>query len=111
MREDESLGLTTAAALERTIARYGDDLYRLALLLAPDAAGAARALLAATRSLAASGAAVDEYALIAALVAALPPERRWRRSPGWARTPRRRGDAPLLKAIGRLPRSQRLVLG
>jgi hypothetical protein len=114
---DEGLfvSVSTAVDLERALQRHGDDLYRLALLLAPDTSEAAGTLIAAVRRLAAAGAAPDEQALLAALRDALPPERRgWRRRhlPTWASPPRRRASAArLLAAIARLPRQQRLALG
>jgi DNA-directed RNA polymerase specialized sigma24 family protein len=105
---------TTAADLDHALQRYGDDLYRLALLLAPDDLQAARVLLAAARHMAATGAAPDEHALLAALLDALPAERGYwrRRLPAWAVPPAQRSAAaPLLAAIARLPRRQRLALG
>ncbi len=107
---------TTISALERALQRYSDDLYRLALLLTPDATTAVNALTGAARRMAeASADMIDEPALIAALIAALPVERpRWRprRLPAWARSPATRADAaPILAAIARLPRRQRLALG
>jgi hypothetical protein len=105
----------STADLEHALQRYGDDIYRLALLLAPDTSAAAEALLAATRRVAVSGAAPDERALLAALRDALPKERRrrtWRHMPAWASPPHRRAhEARLLAAIARLPRQQRLALG
>jgi DNA-directed RNA polymerase specialized sigma24 family protein len=107
--------LTTATELERAILRFGDDLYRLALLLAPDTTAAARALRRAIRQLAVTGDSPTEEAMIAALVAALPSarERRLRHPPpAWAHPPAAIADrAPLLKALARLPRPQRMALG
>ncbi|HEU5098139.1 MAG TPA: hypothetical protein VFU22_03775 [Roseiflexaceae bacterium] len=113
---------TNPTELERALLRSGDDLYRLALLLAPDDSAAERALIKAIRELAATGAAPTEPALIAALVAALPAERRrfpdrargWRPShaPAWAHgraVPA--GRAALLAALASLPHQQRLALG
>jgi len=80
-----------------------------------DEAGAAQALTKAVRRLAASGAAPDQPALIAALLQSLPPERkrlRQRRLPAWARP--RASDAAraeLLAALVALPRAQRFALG
>ncbi|HEX9371117.1 MAG TPA: hypothetical protein VF897_08925, partial [Roseiflexaceae bacterium] len=106
---------TTTTELDRPLQRWGDDLYRLALLLAPDARIAARALVAAARRMATGGDPPDEPALIAALVAALPTERKRslpRRRPAWARPPARQASrAALLAALTRLPRQQRLALG
>jgi hypothetical protein len=104
----------TPTALEGAIQRYGDDLYRLALLLTLDDTRAAAALRSAMRRLVdISPAALDEPAMIAALVAALPSERRRlrrRRLPAWAQWPAAR-DAPLIAALAQLPRQQRLALG
>jgi DNA-directed RNA polymerase specialized sigma24 family protein len=117
MGRDEDVFVTesTTADLEHSLQRYGDDLYRLALLLAPTTTDAADALLAAARRLGAAGPALDERALLAALSKALPPERRawrWRRLPAWTNPPpQRAADARLLAAIARLPRQQRLALG
>ena len=106
----------TLIDLERALQRYGDELYRLALLLTPDEASAAALLVNTTRDLlAGSTDTLDEPTLFAALAAALPPERRrWRRQrlPGWAHPPIALADtASLLAQIARLPRAQRLVLG
>src|SRR4051812_25929354 len=95
--------------------RSGDDIYRLALLLCADEAGAAQALIKATRRLAAGGTAPTQAALLAALLAVLPPERRgWRqrRAPAWVHA-RAAGAAraELLAAIAALPRAQRFALG
>ncbi|MBK9715354.1 MAG: hypothetical protein IPO81_29305 [Kouleothrix sp.] len=105
---------STAADLERTLLRAGDDLYRLALLLAPSPAAAAHALLAATRRLAAADAGASEPALLAALRAALPPDRRFwplRRRPAWARPAANHPQPQLLRALAALPQPQRLLLG
>ena len=94
--------------------RAGDDLYRLALLLAPSPAAAAHALLAATRRLAAADAGASEPALLAALRAALPPDRRFwplRRRPAWARPAANHPQPQLLRALAALPQPQRLLLG
>jgi len=99
------------AGLERAIQRYGDELYQIALLLTPDQSSAARSLLSATRRLAMAKPAIDEAALIDALLAALPQERRHRRlrrSRAWWLRSR---HAPLLAALARLPREQVLALG
>ena len=117
----KSTASAASADLERALWRYGDDLYRLALLLSPDEKSAGRALELATGRVAAAGTPPDEPALIAALVAALPSERglalpprllaRLRRPP-WARPPSSRHDqAPLLRALARQPRRARLALG
>jgi hypothetical protein len=106
---------TNATELERTLLRSGDDIYRLALLLCGDEAAAAQALIKAIRRLAASGTTPDQPALIAALLKALPPERRrWRklRLPGWVRSRAvPAGRVALLAALAALPRSQRFALG
>src|SRR5437868_2743305 len=105
----------TATALERAIQRYGDDLYRLALLLTPDDASAATALRNAMRRLVDTPpAALTEPAMITALVAALPSDRRRvrsRRLPAWAQLPAARTEAPLIAALAHVPRPQRLALG
>src|SRR5689334_13243090 len=103
---------TTLIDLEQALRRYGDELYRLALLLTPDDAAAAALLVGTARCLAAGPAErFDEPALFAALAAALPPERkrlRRQRPPGWTRAPSIAADtAPLLAQIARLPRAQR----
>ena len=105
---------TPASDLERAAQRYGDDIYRLAILLLGDERQAARALLQAVRRMALDGTPPDEPALIRALLAALPKEaaRPPRRLPGWATPPPARAEAaPLLAAIARLPRQLRLMLG
>jgi len=105
------VSVTNNAPLGRAIQRYGDELYRLALLLTPDRSSAARCLLSATRQLAVAKPPIDEAGLIGALIVALPPERRDRRArrpPAWAdRSP----AVVLLAALARLPREQVLVLG
>lgn len=107
--------LNTITALEQALTHYGDAVYRLALLLASNRQQAADMLITALRRLAASDhSAFDEHVLIAALLDALPPERSRRvpRSPEWTKpTALHTADAPLLIAIARLPRRQRLVLG
>ncbi len=106
---------TNATELERTLLRSGDDIYRLALLLCADDAGAAQALIKVVRRLAISGTTPDQPALLAALLAALPPERRrWRRRgpPAWARSRAvPAGRMALLAALAALPRPQRFALG
>jgi hypothetical protein len=105
---------TPASDLERAVQRYGDDIYRLAILLLGDERQAARALIQAVRRMALDGTPPDEPALIRALLAALPKEaaRPPRRLPGWAApSPAHPEAAPLLAAIVRLPRPLRLVLG
>jgi hypothetical protein len=99
--------------LKEILLRSGDDLFRLALLLAPDAGSATRALAKAGRSLAARDEPADEGTLLAALLGALPPERRWRRGlPAWAtEVSGHVAYRPLLAALARLPRQQRLALG
>src|SRR5215213_10183625 len=110
-----SVSSTNTNQLERTLLRSGDDLYRLALLLLADEAGASQALIKAMRRLALSGTAPDQLALIAALLQSLPPERkrlRQPRLPAWAR-PRAASAAraELLAALAGLPRAQRCALG
>lgn len=103
----------TLTDLEQALQRYGDELYRLALLLAPDEAGAAALLIRTAHSLAARPVArFDEPTLFAALADAMPPERRRRRLPSWARPPVAAPDSgPLLAQIARLPDLPRLALG
>lgn len=105
----------TSTDLERALQRYGDDLYRVALLLAPDATRAGRALLLATSRLAAADSRGDEPALLRALLAALPARpagRRLRHMPEWTEPPAQHADhKPLLLAIARLPQAPRLALG
>src|SRR5262245_24669945 len=106
---------STADDLEHALRRHGDDIYRLALLLAPNTTDADEALLAAARRLASAGTAPDERALLAALREVLPRERRGlgrRQLPAWATPPPQRASAArLLAALARLPRQQRLALG
>lgn len=104
----------TAPELERALQRYGDDLYRLALLLCRDEPAAARVLPLVARRMADTPSA-DEPALIRALIAALPAKpanRPPRRLPAWAKPPAARSElGALLAAIAALPRSARQVLG
>jgi hypothetical protein len=101
---------TIDRSLDQALQRYGDDLYRLAVLLALDTSKASTALERAAR-LATTRGVFDERALVEALVAALPPERPApRRLPGWARTALPM-DERLLAALLALPRPQRLALG
>src|SRR5438477_10510303 len=112
--EDVSVTATTPTALERAIQRYGDDLYRMALLLTSDEAQAAATLRSAMRRMIDTPlAGISEVTLSAALVASLPPDRRRlrRRLPAWARLPAARAEAPLVAALAPLPRQQRLALG
>ncbi|HEX5690046.1 MAG TPA: hypothetical protein VFX76_08585, partial [Roseiflexaceae bacterium] len=106
---------TTPNALERAVARYGDSLYRLALLLTPNEAQAATAVRGATtRLVGIPPAQLDETTLLAALVAALPPERRGlpiRTLPPWAKTLTGRPNTAMLATLARLPRQERLALG
>lgn len=105
----------TITELEQVLQHHGDDLYRLALLLAPDHTHASNALVRAIQRLASTpGGTPDERALVDALLAVLPqePRRRATRLPSWALHPEpRSADARLLAAIARLPRDQRLALG
>lgn len=105
----------TSIDLEQALHRYGDGVYRLALLLSPDESQAAAALSRAVRRLASQPGHCDEVMLIAALLAVLPRERRrrlpWSRS-GWAvASSIRADDRAVVMAMTRLPRHQRLVLG
>jgi hypothetical protein len=102
--------ITTNDALERVLRRCGDDLFRLAVLLAPDAARADAALQQAVRQLAAAPPpSIDERSLVTALLAAtqLP---RARGLPAWARAAAG-DDGRLLARMAQLPVSQRLALG
>src|SRR5215210_7149910 len=72
-----SVSSTNVTELERTLLRSGDDIYRLALLLCADESSAAQVLIKAISRLATSGSAPNQQALLAALLAVLPPER-WR---------------------------------
>lgn len=101
------------AAIEQSLLRYGDDLYRLALLLAPDERRAGALVAVAVRRACQAPMPPDEPALLAALVAALPPagSRQERPPAGLARAALRPADAPVLAALARLPRRQRLALG
>lgn len=94
--------------LDEAVRRYGDDLYRMVLLLVPTPQQASETLLRLFRRLHQEHpGGVEEEHLIAGLVAALPPERRTflkRRPPSWVRPPAERADdAPLLAAIAALP--------
>jgi hypothetical protein len=101
--------------VDQLFQRYGDDLYRLALLLAADEQQAEQALLATAHSALNATSELGELELALMLLQALPAERqRWRRSkrPTWVGMadikPEQR---PLLEALAALPRAQRLVLG
>lgn len=104
----------TQARIEQLLQRHGDDLYRLALLLLPNASSAAATLSRAMRRLAAAApAAPNEDALIHALLDVLPPERprRMQRGmPEWVAAAPDEYTATCV-ALARLPRQQRLVLG
>jgi hypothetical protein len=98
---------------EALFERYGEDLYRLALLLTPGAPQAAAALQRAAGRLAVVPAdALGEEMLVGALLAVLPDEQRERRR----RTGLiRRGAVPqqsaVLAALVHLPRNMRVALG
>jgi hypothetical protein len=97
-----------ASALDQAIQRYGDDLYRLAVLLTPDAAQAVAALLQAVRRLADTpGEPPTAPRLLAALLEAAP-RGRTRAIPPWTRAG---ASGPLLAALAQLPLPQRLALG
>lgn len=104
---------TSTFVLDEAVQRYGDDLYRLAVLLTPDASHAADALLAAVKRVAATGdGAADARRLLEALLAAVPAARRGpRHLTAWARASAGHADGPLLAAISQLPAPQRLALG
>lgn len=94
--------------------RYGDDLYRLAVLLTPDEAMARALLQHVVRTLREQDSA-DIFEIAHALFA----DARTRRTiirrgtlPEWVTAPTMRsGDKPLLAAIARLPHAQRFALG
>ena len=88
---------------ERALARYGDRIYRLALLRDPAPARAARAVTHAFKAADWSGAGLDE-ATEARIVAALPAPGRWPPA-------RRLSLAPLPAGFWRLPAAARLALG
>lgn len=105
---------TPAISFEQVLRRYGDDLYRLATLLAPDPGAAGEALVRAARRFQ-HVASVDARAVAAAIMEHLPAERalfRRQAVPAWARLPVDQPDvASVLTAVARLPRAQRLALG
>lgn len=104
---------TNGADLERALQRYGDDVYRLALVFGRDERTAERILLAMVRRLALADQ-TDESMLVQALLTVLPskPERALRRLPRWAVPPSSQAaQAPLLAAIARLPGPARVALG
>jgi hypothetical protein len=105
----------TPIPLDEAVRRYGDDLYRAAVLLSPTPQQAAVTLLTMLRRLAQDHpAGVEEGDLLTALAAALPHERRSllpQRSPAWTHPSSERAeDAPLLAAIAGLPRVERQAL-
>lgn len=104
----------SAISFERALEQYGDDLYRLAVLLSPDQA-AANALLVRTARQFRNHVAADVRSIAIALCEQLPAERGlFRRggAPAWVTAGTvRTEDTPLVTAIARLPRAQRLALG
>lgn len=104
----------SATSFEQALEQYGDDLYRLAVLLSPDQA-AANALLVRTARQFRNHAAADVRSVAMALCDQSPAERRlFRRggAPAWVTAgTARTEDAPLVTAIACLPRAQRLALG
>jgi hypothetical protein len=104
----------SATSFEQALEQYGDDLYRLAVLLSPDQA-AANALLVRTARQFRNHVAADVLTIAIALYEQLPVERglfRRRGVPAWVTAGTvRTEDAPLVTAIARLPRAQRLALG
>lgn len=96
---------------DQVVARYGQDLYRLALLLTDDQQRAEQAILTTFRHLSATDAA-DEAALVRVLLAALPPDSaRTARKSSWIATHLAdSSNSSLIAAWSRLPRSQRLAL-
>jgi hypothetical protein len=104
----------SATSFEQVLEQYGDDLYRLAVLLSPDQA-AANALLVRTARQFRNRTPADVLTIAIALCDQSPAERRlFRRggAPAWVTAGMvRTEDAPLVTAIARLPRAQRLALG
>jgi hypothetical protein len=104
----------SATSFEQALEQYGDDLYRLAVLLSPDQA-AANALLVRTARQFRNHAAADVRSVAMALCDQSLAERRlFRRggAPAWVTAgTARTEDAPLVTAIACLPRAQRLALG
>jgi hypothetical protein len=104
----------SATSFEQVLEQYGDDLYRLAVLLSPDQA-AANALLVRTARQFRNHAAADVRSVAMALCDQSLAERRLfrrRGAPAWVTAgTARTEDAPLVTAIARLPRAQRLALG
>ncbi len=105
---------TPAMSFEQVLRRDGDDLYRLAILLAPDPGTAGEALVRTARRFQ-HVASVDARVVAAVIMEHLPVEHtpfRRQAIPAWARSPVDRPDvAPVLAAVARLPRAQRLALG
>jgi hypothetical protein len=104
----------SATSFEQVLEQYGDDLYRLAVLLSPDQA-AANALLVRTARQFRNHAAADVRSVAMALCDQSLAERRLfrrRGAPAWVTAgTARTEDAPLVTAIACLPRAQRLALG
>jgi hypothetical protein len=103
--------ITTNDALEGVLRRCGDDLFRLAVLLASDTSRAIAALQRAVRQLAATSlASIDEHNLVEALLAAVVELPRARGLPPWVHAAAG-DDRRLLVHLAQLPVRQRLALG
>ncbi|NOK61018.1 MAG: hypothetical protein GFH27_549307n1, partial [Chloroflexi bacterium AL-W] len=98
--------------LDRLVHRHSDLLYRLALLVTLDTREAEVTLLHAIDHFITTSAHIDDtMTLMTSFVTALPPERHQRRWSLRRRKPRLvLPDQPLLSALARLSRFQRLVL-
>ncbi|HEU5086835.1 MAG TPA: hypothetical protein VFT99_05295, partial [Roseiflexaceae bacterium] len=106
--------IQSTPTLEQVLERFGDDLYRLALLLTADTAQAYAVLVRAASHLTENITDLSSGVPIGALLAALPPERRAaaRRAPEWVATHDPRSlEGRVVAAVARLPRMQRLALG
>jgi hypothetical protein len=93
-------------SLERALARHGDTLYRVALLLAPNEAAASRALHTALQRPITPLAGDDLADLLSPLLAALAARARTARPP----RPTRAGKPDLARALAALPFAQRRAL-
>ncbi len=99
--------------LEQVLQRYGDNLYRLALILTPDQRRAEATLLRVARSIAQlPGVQLGDAQVQQLFLAELPVERRVPARPAdWATHPEPRSpEALLLNAIAQLPYEQRQAL-
>jgi hypothetical protein len=101
--ESDKDGMTLSQTAERVIVRYGDALYRLALLCDANPRQAAKAVVTAFARIDWAAAPVDAE-LYAKLVRSLPPASR-------LRVQRRRSEPALPPAFLKLPPLTRLALG